>query len=1080
MAYQAHAGPGPSNYYMQQQQQQPPPPPQFYGNPGPSANPNNPNPNPNGYAQHPYQYPMPGQMGSHHPGSPRMNGHGRGGGGVGYSNSNINPQAQSARGHGHAPYPHAHAQANYRPPPPLPYTAPPYAHQHPHAQPHPHQMAQKYAPPQGQGQPYPYAYAQPPPVSAWGQQPPPLHQQPQPQQQQQPQLLSPLSPLPKDVGLGLTSPSEVVTPTANYYNAPLPPPAALAPEQQQQQQNQNQSPRRDQNPPSPPPDATDSPSSPAAAPLSPAPESESPPTYAPSQSHSYGSIPAASSSHPASPALAHASSSSPNASSLGGGGEVAKGSGGGGGGWALWSRRPHNPSHAPGVIISPAARPPAEVVAGAMEGGTPPASPRVRAAKLSSAFGEQEMDKDAKAADVKAKAGADVAVDEGLGEEPMVISPDEEVEMEIGEAPSSGASTADTTDAETRTPTTAVTTVPGSPASVSATAPKAADDGPAPGPTSSTAASPSENATASTPAPAAPPPKKSWASLLRPPPAASASSPTVPGAAAAGKPKWGLPTSSVVGFSVPASGDMPPAPVTDRNRAAVLTLLSAPPPSEGAATVASAGAPSFAALAASTTTSSANAPGKDKDAPAKERLAPRGLINTGNMCFANAVLQVLVYCAPFADLFAKLHALLPAEFEFAHEAFPLPSDGAGAQGGSAGAGEKAGEKGGEKNGVLGAAPLVRATGAFLREFLVKPAAKKGAVNGNGAATVNGANVSGANGGAKGKARAAPEEREEEELDAFIPTGVYDALKGKKRFDGMRGGHQEDAEEFLGFFLDTLEEELLAVVAALSPSSSASSSRGANGSAHSGSGGKAVVEEREEEAPPEVEDGWLEVGKKNRTVVTRTIKTAESPITRIFGGKFRSTLRAPGQKDSVIVEDWRSLRLDIQREGIHTIADALALLAHPQSIQMTHPARPGVVVEASQQVLIEALPPVLVLHVKRFCYDTAVGGVVKVGKQIRFGAELEVGGDVIVPSARRPARYKLFGVIYHHGVSASGGHYTLDVLHPTRFGAGAGGEGWVRVDDELVSDVRPADVFGASEREDGAARCAYLLFYRRMR
>jgi ubiquitin carboxyl-terminal hydrolase 10 len=44
----------------------------------------------------------------------------------------------------------------------------------------------------------------------------------------------------------------------------------------------------------------------------------------------------------------------------------------------------------------------------------------------------------------------------------------------------------------------------------------------------------------------------------------------------------------------------------------------------------------------------------------------------------------------------------------------------------------------------------------------------------------------------------------------------------------------------------------------------------------------------------------------------------------------------------------------------------------------------------QQVLIEALPPVLVIHIKRFFYDTASGGVVKVGKQVRFGAELDVG------------------------------------------------------------------------------------------
>ena len=48
------------------------------------------------------------------------------------------------------------------------------------------------------------------------------------------------------------------------------------------------------------------------------------------------------------------------------------------------------------------------------------------------------------------------------------------------------------------------------------------------------------------------------------------------------------------------------------------------------------------------------------------------------------------------------------------------------------------------------------------------------------------------------------------------------------------------------------------------------------------------------------------------------------------------------------------------------------------------------INAQQQVLIEALPPVLVLHIKRFCYDKESGGVVKVGKRVRFSGELDIG------------------------------------------------------------------------------------------
>ena len=41
------------------------------------------------------------------------------------------------------------------------------------------------------------------------------------------------------------------------------------------------------------------------------------------------------------------------------------------------------------------------------------------------------------------------------------------------------------------------------------------------------------------------------------------------------------------------------------------------------------------------------------------------------------------------------------------------------------------------------------------------------------------------------------------------------------------------------------------------------------------------------------------------------------------------------------------------------------------------------------MLIEALPPVLVLHLKRFRYDAAAGGVVKIGKRVQFPPKLDI-------------------------------------------------------------------------------------------
>ena len=46
-------------------------------------------------------------------------------------------------------------------------------------------------------------------------------------------------------------------------------------------------------------------------------------------------------------------------------------------------------------------------------------------------------------------------------------------------------------------------------------------------------------------------------------------------------------------------------------------------------------------------------------------------------------------------------------------------------------------------------------------------------------------------------------------------------------------------------------------------------------------------------------------------------------------------------------------------------------------------------DVSQQMLIEVLPPVLVLRLNRVRYDATAGGLMKIGKSIQFGSELEI-------------------------------------------------------------------------------------------
>lgn len=384
-------------------------------------------------------------------------------------------------------------------------------------------------------------------------------------------------------------------------------------------------------------------------------------------------------------------------------------------------------------------------------------------------------------------------------------------------------------------------------------------------------------------------------------------------------------------------------------------------------------------------------------------LEPRGLVNTGNMCYMNSVLQILVSCVPF-------HQFLDHVGRRAAHSFHSDM------------------------------PLIDAMIMFMREFnVIDAAASEDQL----------------------RLRLKPNELEQYG-EAFVPEFVYEMIRQLPRFRDMRRGHQQDAQEFLGFLLEELHEECDRAAKHVS------NPHGANGvDGHGTTNGTSGDGE------------WLEVGHKQKAAVTQSSGAiaTESPITRIFGGKLRSEFKVPGNKTSVTMEPYQPLQLDIGAPDVHNIVDALKGLTKPESIQGDFNSSRGPNVTATKQMFIETLPPVLILHLKRFHYDSLTGATQKIWKKVGYPLDLEIPREVF-PAHRRNAltaqgglpKYRLMGVIYHHGKNASGGHYTVDVRRQD-------GREWIRMDDTVIRRVRSEDVAEAGGEEDPKVLAAALEQHR---
>ncbi|KAL5594626.1 hypothetical protein BROUX41_001545 [Berkeleyomyces rouxiae] len=381
-------------------------------------------------------------------------------------------------------------------------------------------------------------------------------------------------------------------------------------------------------------------------------------------------------------------------------------------------------------------------------------------------------------------------------------------------------------------------------------------------------------------------------------------------------------------------------------------------------------------------------------------LEPRGLVNGGNMCYMNSILQVLLHCIPFYDFLDQVSKKATHSFNKSET------------------------------------PLIDAMIMFIQEFRVTASAPTAE-----------------------KLYEIIRSKERQFGEPFSPTFLYDEMNKSKRFANMEQGHQQDAEEFLGLLLQVLDDECTKVLA-----TSNELPEGINGD----------VSGDANATPVNPGDDWMEVGPRQKATVSRvTGQNSTSPISRIFGGYVRSELLKPGLKPSLTTQFFQSLQLDINVPHIMNILDALKHMARKEVfIVDSEPSSAKTEkLRATTQTLISELPPILILHLKRFEFD-AEGGTVKLWNNIGYPLELEIPKEILarqtlarLSSEGKPLpKYRLSAVVYHHGKNASVGHYTVDVRRQDA-------REWIHIDDTKIEQIRTEEVAYAGSEGEGTQASA---------
>jgi hypothetical protein len=185
------------------------------------------------------------------------------------------------------------------------------------------------------------------------------------------------------------------------------------------------------------------------------------------------------------------------------------------------------------------------------------------------------------------------------------------------------------------------------------------------------------------------------------------------------------------------------------------------------------------------------------------------------------------------------------------------------------------------------------------------------------------------------------------------------------------------------------------------------------------------------------------------------------LSSLFDGLLESAVTCGNcGKVSIKRDRYMDLSLDINDDDIRTLEDALLYYTSSEVLSgdnSVYCRKCKTKHTATKGLRLATAPSILVCHLKQYAID-AYGRLTRLHKKIDFPMQLEIGDYMSHLNHARPPTYGLRGMLVHRGQTCASGHYVAYVLRK--------GE-WFECNDSVVTKV---------DEETVLSQRAYILIY----